>query len=356
VSRQSLFFIRRNISDGGGGCAAKLFIQALSKNFNLKILFGAGKVDKAFQDAAHKIKCSSRTRSGKAIEFTEAVKSFINSQEILSHSHELVPGSNIIRLGDGVHKVFLRKKGIPLILSLISKFHRDKLKFEKASLEHPNLKALIVNSIMVKKEVLSTYSVDENKIFLIRNIVRREFLDFEYEKIERDPYKIVFVGSGWKRKGLLMALRVISKLPPVWTLDIYGDDKDRKKYLMYSQKNGLHNRVNFFGERHIGPTEYSRASVLIHPALYEPFPNVAIEALSVGVMVVSSTSSGTSDFNRQHGVFTADCSVDEYVANVELAGKVSEKERLKIRNSYLKYDLDYLVKRIEAVYKFAASS
>jgi len=48
------------------------------------------------------------------------------------------------------------------------------------------------------------------------------------------------------------------------------------------------------------PAEYVRSDLLVHPALYEPFANVCLEALASGVPVVTSRVNGASEI-IQHG-------------------------------------------------------
>jgi UDP-glucose:(heptosyl)LPS alpha-1,3-glucosyltransferase len=63
---------------------------------------------------------------------------------------------------------------------------------------------------------------------------------------------------------------------------------------------GLGDRVRFAGHDLDMPAEYARADLLVHPAIYEPFANVCLEALASGVPVVTSRINGASEIIR-HG-------------------------------------------------------
>jgi glycosyltransferase involved in cell wall biosynthesis len=102
----------------------------------------------------------------------------------------------------------------------------------------------------------------------------------------------------------------------------------------------------------VTPAVYANATVLVHPALYDPFPNVAIESLSQGTPVVSSLTSGTADFTEEQGVWSSDLSSQQIAKNILAAANVSISQRASFREQVCQYDLNYLESEIDKIYKY----
>jgi len=82
--------------------------------------------------------------------------------------------------------------------------------------------------------------------------------------------------------------------------------------------------VAFAGHDLDMPAEYARADLLVHPAIYEPFANVCLEALASGLPVVTSRINGASEVIR-HGesgaIVERPDDIDELAAAIRLFEK-----------------------------------
>jgi glycosyltransferase involved in cell wall biosynthesis len=115
------------------------------------------------------------------------------------------------------------------------------------------------------------------------------------------PREILFVGIDWDRKGgplLLEAFRMVRETLPDATLTIVGCEPA-------ICEPGV--RIEGFLSRSV-PQEfttlarcYARAACFCLPALFDPFPNVIIEAASVGLPTVA-LDSGSRREAIEHGV------------------------------------------------------
>jgi len=215
------------------------------------------------------------------------------------------------RAGNGVHKAYLERRA--LIESPLKRksfaynpLHRNILEIEKASFESPKLRKIFTNSHMVKGEILDHYSVDEGKIVVVHNGVEWKELGKHFslwvEKksklcrdLNLDPslFHFLFIGNGYARKGLVPLLEALTTLPKdAFHLSVIGKDKQFEKYMHLATKLGVSEQVSFFGERRDTTNFYQIADCLVVPSYYDPFANVTVEALAMGLTVVSSPYNG----------------------------------------------------------------
>ncbi|HEX3420512.1 MAG TPA: glycosyltransferase family 4 protein, partial [Candidatus Udaeobacter sp.] len=139
-------------------------------------------------------------------------------------SLERVWSCDIYRAGDGVHRAWLarrRKFELPLkqFVRGASRKHRDLLQLEESLFEKRNAGRVIAASLMVVNEVIDLYSYPTDRIDLVRNGVPFERFSVDPKLREKsradlnlreDQIALLFVGSGWERKGLLFAIEAMA--------------------------------------------------------------------------------------------------------------------------------------------------
>lgn len=336
--------------DGGAEVAANSFINALSELGELQLICEAWSGDLLNRIELHELGVQGYTRAKRYSNFISRALMLTSSQNAITHSHEWTPGVDVLRLGDGLHSQWLDIREMPTVWRMLDGFHRQKLRLEKEAISHPNLKSLICNSDFIKNSILQRYEIEPAKIQIIRNIVTSKYKTFDPLGVQRLNNKLLFVGSGWERKGLSKAIMAFALLPKDWSLDVVGSDKAIIRYRKLASELKCADRINFLGAFPATPELYAKATVLIHPAMYEPFPNVAIEALSQGLPVVSSINSGTSDFSKAEGVWTVEGDEHSLAESVLSAAKSSSENRAAFRAHILQFDEEYLQKELKAIY------
>jgi UDP-glucose:(heptosyl)LPS alpha-1,3-glucosyltransferase len=216
-----------------------------------------------------------------------------------------------IRAGNGVHAAYLQRRkqeeGLMKKLSFaINPLHRTILSLEKKAFEHPDLKMLFTNSEMVKKEILQFYNTDPQKIHVVHNGVewngmRQAFENWEVQRkiaiqdLHLDPqaFQFLFIGHNYHRKGLEKLLYALSLLKQEhFQLSVVGKEKDPSHFIRLIQKLGLSEKVFIFGPQKETLRFYQLADCSVIPSLYDPFANVTVEALAMGVFVLSSKHNG----------------------------------------------------------------
>src|SRR6266446_3662266 len=162
-----------------------------------------------------------RLRSGSTIAFADEVEQLrpqIRCDVLMSL--ERIWRCHVYRAGDGVHRAWLnrrRKFELPLerFVRSVNRKHRDLLRLEKSLLGDRGAECVIVNSEMVKDEIVDLYDYPADKIDLVRNGVPLEKFRVDPElrekaredlKLKPDQIALLFAASGWERKGLLFAL------------------------------------------------------------------------------------------------------------------------------------------------------
>jgi UDP-glucose:(heptosyl)LPS alpha-1,3-glucosyltransferase len=216
-----------------------------------------------------------------------------------------------LRAGNGVHAAYLkiRRQHEGLIkhwICQINPLHRTILDLEKKGFESPQLRTLFVNSEMVKKEASEHYQIDPRKIEVLHNGVewdemeepfnswpkQKESLLKQY-KLPQDAIHLLFAGSGFQRKGLDLLLRALhlANLPHLH-LSIVGKDKNSDHYQALVHQLKLQSQVTFFGLQPSLIPFYQYSDILCIPSLYDPFANVTVEGLAMGLFVITSKQNG----------------------------------------------------------------
>jgi len=255
--------------------------------------------------------------------FARAIQDIIAARRFdLVQSHERIPGCHIYRAGDGVHATWLELRdaargGAARFITALSAWHRYTLAAEAAMFRHPDLRAVICNSRMVKDDIARRFGVPDEKLRLVYNGVdtahfhpglRAEHRDALREKVMRSGIHsdgcgatakvVLFVGSGFERKGVATLLDAIVHLPEA-QLWVVGRDKAQAAMERRAVQLGVAGRVRFFGPQADVRPFYGAADVMALPTLYDPFPNAALEAMACGLPLVTTTSCGAAELVRE---------------------------------------------------------
>lgn len=248
----------------------------------------------------------------KVLEFSKACQKWqCNHRSDIIFGLDVTAHQTHIRAGNGMHAAYLRQKQLlethfhPLIAACNPK-HRAILNIEKRALESPQLKKLFTNSFMVKKEAMHFYNIPSQKIEVIHNGVeweemKEDFISWIEKKqsllkpfgLNPLDYHFLFIGNGYKRKGLTYLLHALKTLAfkDVHLL-VVGKEKNIPYYKKLAQKLGIERQVTFFGPCSNIREFYQVADSLVIPSIYDPFANVTVEALAMGLYVVSSPYNG----------------------------------------------------------------
>ncbi|MBL8399221.1 MAG: glycosyltransferase family 4 protein [Candidatus Accumulibacter sp.] len=233
----------------------------------------------------------------------------------ITQSHERIPGCMIFRAGDGVHAAWLdhRSRIISLAQRLaqqVSPYHRHVLATEQAMLAHPALRTVICNSELVAEEMVRYYRLPRSKLTVIYNgvdtTVFNPRLAAEHRAATRDELGLsddipllLFVGSGFERKGVPQLLRATAEMRRKQTrLIVVGADRKRQALRKLATELDIDHRVHFTGPVQDVRRWYGAADGFVLPTFYDPCPNAALEALACGLPIVTSINCGAREWVR----------------------------------------------------------
>jgi UDP-glucose:(heptosyl)LPS alpha-1,3-glucosyltransferase len=278
------------------------------------------------------------------------------------------------RAGNGVHISYLKSR----ILSegylkywtcLLNPMHRKILSLEKAAFLHPSLRKIFTNSHMVKREILNYYTVDPDKIEVIHNGVEWEEMALPFAlqpqgkaemlqkwNLPKDAFHLLFIGNGYLRKGLHILLKALATIKTEdFHLSVIGKDNHIERFEAQAAQLGIRNKVRFFGSQEEIIPFYQLADALVIPSFYDPFANVTIEALAMGLFIVSSKHNGGHEIlNPDNGVVIEDLlNIDSLAESLRTCFRHPKTPSLseKIRNGVAPLDfskqLNQLIKACE---------
>ncbi|MGK4329771.1 glycosyltransferase family 4 protein [Lonsdalea quercina] len=252
------------------------------------------------------------TRVGRERGFADAARALWQKEQFdLVQSHERIAGCDIYRAGDGVHRRWLMQRARllpawrkPLLFS--NRFHRYVMQAESDMYRAPQLKAVICNAELIKQEIIEEFGLSADKIHVIYNAIdSTRFLPAEESRrramrtaltLPQDACVMVYVGSGFERKGLAAAIRAVAGTDRY--LIVVGQDKAERQYRALAASLGCESRIRFTGMQKDPQPYYHAADGLLLPTLYDPFPNVILEAMACGLPVITTTTCGGSEFIR----------------------------------------------------------
>ena len=282
-------------------------------------------------------------------------------------SLERVWSCDVYRAGDGVHAAWLtrRRAAQPRrwgrFAESLNRKHAAILQLEESLFRQRRAGRVIANSMMVKNEIVATYSYPAENIDVVPNGVAvadcgstpSERAGSRHAlQLEDGEVAVLFVGSGWERKGLRHALHAIEKL----------DDR-RLKFLVAGRGNQRSYRsdyAQFLGEVADVRTLYRASDIFVLPTLYDPFSNACLEALASGMPVITTTANGFAEVieDKVHGSIVEEPSVGAIADAIRFWSDPLKREAARplIVDRASHYDISINVERTLEIVTQAASA
>ena len=186
--------------------------------------------------------------------------------------------------------------------------HRTILDIERSVYQSTTVRRYITQSKLDTRLLVEYYGVPEEKIVRVCNGV--DTIQFQpqvrleapavREELGVQPGEslLVFASMDFRRKGLGSLLKALTlcKTPSVKLL-VLGNG-DCRTYGQLATQLGLADRVIFAGRQSAMARYYGAGDLFVLPTIYEPFPNVNLEAMGCGTPVLTSATAGGADIIR----------------------------------------------------------
>jgi len=306
---------QRYVSHGGAERVVSHFISALIREGHTVHLF-ASRWDPANEASPsiifHRVPVMPGGSFFKLVSFAFFSRLKIRGEKFdLVFSFERTLCQDIYRAGDGCHREWLRQRrlsGSKKLLVGLNPFHRAALWIEKKIYTGSRVKKIVANSRRGKEEIIRHYGTPPEKIEVIYNGVdldrfhpshRTKFRDSIRARfgIGPDPLVLLFVGSGFERKGLdclIEAAALLRERVPSFKLLVAGKGNEAL-YLQKARRAGIENDLCFTGPFKEIAQLYAAADLMALPTRYDPFANVCLEAMASGLPVITTRINGASE-------------------------------------------------------------
>ena len=228
---------------------------------------------------------------------------------------------DLYRAGGGSHADYLRHMhgSVGRALRVLSPRHRVLQAIEGAVFRDPR-QWIQCGSRLVSRALIDRHGVDPARIHVLPNgvdVARHRSAAADGESLrrrwlERDPSAERFwllPGSGWRRKGLPVALDAIERLTdPGLRLLVAGRDEPGPWQRRVARR-GLAGQIRFLGPRSDLPAIYHAVDGVVLPTRYDAFANVTLEAAASGTPIVTTATNGAAEWLGE-GVIVVDAPDD----------------------------------------------
>ncbi|SVC26440.1 uncharacterized protein METZ01_LOCUS279294, partial [marine metagenome] len=266
--------------------------------------------------------------------------------------------ADIYRAGDGVHKVFIEivKK------SSLNLLHPIYILLEKRCIK--NAKYIIANSLMIKNQIIEVHDVDPNKVKLIYSGIKLKEVNYEdaFDNLTKEfvirKYQpiLLFVGSGYKRKGVKEFLQIVSRLKTKdFKAFVIGKDKNIDYYQKLAKELNIEHLVIFTGAREDVKDFFTISDIFLLPTHYEPFSNVILEAMNFENAVFTTINNGAGEILDAYFImnkpkdFSVVSKIDKLLQNKDQLSKVKIMNRAKSKEFSIEKNLSATLKVINEV-------
>ncbi|MCC6347211.1 MAG: glycosyltransferase family 4 protein, partial [Nitrospirales bacterium] len=224
-------------------------------------------------------------------------------------SFERTTCQDIYRAGEGCHAEWLAIRGrtepfYKKISFSLNPLHRLLLSLEQKLFATTG--RIVANSGMVKGQIIRHYGVREEKITVLHNGVDLErFTPGNRERwrgevrerlgLREGEKTVLFVGSGFRRKGLGTLLEAFALLQEPHRRLLVAGKGETEAYRELAKERGISGRVVFLGPYREIEGLYAASDLFVLPTLYDPFSNATLEAMASGLPVITSRNNGAAE-------------------------------------------------------------
>jgi len=293
---------------GGEGYLAGLLDACAEKGHEVHVITTEWENSQKFPFEIHEARLCKRSRRSRVLSFAASVADIVKKNPFdVVFSLERTTSQQIWRAGDCVYSKWLKQRAIfespwMTFFNKVSLGQQAVVAMERRCVESTPF--IIANSEMIRRDLLEAYPNTPSQIDVIYNgydpsrfsLVERENNRRRIRDelgVFEDDQVLLFVASGWRRKGLLELLQSLRTLPDIrlWVLG-----RDRPAVWGKIAKNlGVESQVRFIAPRRDIHRLYHAVDLTVLPSWYDSFGFVTLESLACGTPAVVSGFAGSHE-------------------------------------------------------------
>jgi len=260
----------------------------------------------------HRLKVIPTPSLARVVSFAVAAKAAVSRDRFdVVQSHERTLVQDVYRAGEGCHRAYLDVKAghlnaLKRAALSANPYHRALLSLERRIFSPAGTRHIVAISRLGKAEIQRLYGLPDSRVSVIYNGVDQERFQpanrGRYRAgmraalgIEQNAWVVLFVGSGFERKGLGPLVEGFALVKDRESRLVVVAKGDAAPYRALARHLGIPGRVVWAGAQPDVQRYYAAADAVALPALYEPFGNVHLEALASGLPVLASARAGGSE-------------------------------------------------------------
>ncbi len=263
----------------------------------------------------HTIPAPARPRWINVLQFSRRAAQRVKSEGFdLVHNQIRPFAPGIVTVGGGCHRYYLERvlpleKGkVAARVKLCSPLHRVLLGLERRAFRPNGCPFVIANSRLGRDGILASYPMPAERMGVAYNGVDAARFTPELRGgagqaqraalgIGADDLLVLFVGSGFARKGLGSLIAALGRFPrqaPRPVLVVAGSGAPGR-WRRRAADAGLGERVRFVGSVANPEAFYAAADLFALPTFFDPFANATLEAMASGLPVITSRQNGAAE-------------------------------------------------------------
>jgi len=232
----------------------------------------------------------------------------------LLYAHDAILGPvDLFRAGGGCHRAYQAAMAVVdapgrRIWEQLRPRHRLMVAVERHCFR--TARQVVVNSERVRAEVSRYYGVGGERLVVVYNGIdlarfdparrpaARAAVAARFPKVV-DRVRLLYVGSGFRRKGVDTLLRALAQVAPparaTHHLLVVGKEPRLGQYRRLAARLGVAERVTFTGPLGEVDELLLGCDGFCFPTRYEPFSNACLEAFAAGLPVITSAANGVAE-------------------------------------------------------------
>lgn len=240
---------------------------------------------------------------------------FVNTGHVLKqhrfdvvHGLSRVDGLDTFRLTERLQKHWVNmyyRNPVSRWLQHLNPRHRLVFDLEQRIFGPGGVRRVIVQSRLDARLLREYFGVDDSRICQIINGVdtttfhpgvRSERAAVREEwNIEADVPLLVFASMDFRGKGLDTVIEALARLKHAETRLLVLGQGSTTSFARKARALGIERRVIFAGRQSAIQRFYGAADLFVLPTIYEPFPNVNLEAMACGTPVITTATAGGAE-------------------------------------------------------------